>query len=131
VPYKVSVEKEEGYIRFDLFDRLSESEIDSAMKEVLSIRQEQGLSRILCDQRGLEVSPDDLVAFLTAERFGSLPYAGTKLACIRRQADEERLFDVAVSNRGITIRVFEDEDEAKKWLARSVEGSSPSEGKTA
>jgi hypothetical protein len=114
--YKVSVEKEDKYIRFDLYDRLTQSEIDSAMKEVLITFQEQKLNRILCDQRQLQVPPDDIVGFFTAEQFGRPPYVGTKLAIIRRRANEGRLFEIAASNRGVNIKIFENEDEAKQWL---------------
>lgn len=114
--YTLSVEEENKCIRVDLHDRLTESEIDSAMKEILAIRQEQKLNRILCDQRQLQVPPGDLLGFFTAERFGGLAYAGTKLAIIRRQATEERLFDIAARNRGVIVKIFEDEEEAKQWL---------------
>ena len=114
--YKLSVEREDEYIRVDLYNRLTQSDIDSAMKEILMLRQEQKLRRILCDQRQLQVPPDDTVGVLTAEQFGSGPYAGTKLAIIRKQAKEERLFEIAAHNRGIIVRVFEDEEEAKQWL---------------
>jgi hypothetical protein len=116
MPYSLSVESEEEYIRFDLYDTFTQSDIDSAMKEVLKIRQEQKLNRILCDQRQLQVAPNDTVGFLTAEQFGKYPLVGTKLAIIRRQADEERLFEIAAQNRGIIVRVFEDEEAAKQWL---------------
>ena len=114
--YSLSVEREDEYIRVDLCDAFAQSDIDSAMKEVLMIRQEQKLNRILCDQRQLQVPPGDTAGFLTAVQFGSQPYAGTKLAIIRRQADEERLFEIAAENRGVLVRVFEDEEAAKQWL---------------
>ena len=93
--YRLSVEKEDEYIRVDLYDRLTQSNIDSAMKEVLMVRQEQKLRHILCDQRQLQVPPNDTVGFLTAVQFGNESYAGTKLAIIRRQVEEEHLFEIA------------------------------------
>ena len=114
--YKLSVENEDKYIRVDLYDRFTQSDIDSAMREVLMIRQEQKLNRILCDQRQLRVPPNDTVGFLTAAQFGSQSYLGTKLAIIRRQVKEERLFEIAAHNRGVIVKIFEDEEEAKQWL---------------
>ena len=114
--YKLSIEKKDKYIRVELYDSLTQSEIDNAMGEVLKIRQEQKLNRILCDQRQLEVPPNDTVGFQTAVKFGTKPYAGTKLAIIRRQVKKERPFEIAAHNRGVIIKVFEDEEKAKQWL---------------
>ena len=116
MPYSLSVEKEDKYIRADLYDPFTQSDIESAMKEVLMIRQEQELNRILCDQRQLQVPPNDTAGFLTAVQFGSQPYAGTKLAIIRKQTGEERLFEITAANRGVLVKVFEDEEAAKQWL---------------
>jgi hypothetical protein len=93
--YTLSIEIEDEYIRVDLYDPFMQSDIDSAMKEVLSFRQNQTLNRILCDQRQLKVSLDDITGFFTAEKFGSQPYLGTKLAIIRKQVGEERLFEIS------------------------------------
>ena len=114
--YKLSVEKKDKYIRFDLYDEFTQSDIDSAMKEVLMIRQKQKLNHILCDQRQLKVPPNDTVGFQTALQFGSKPYVGTKLAIIRREIKSERLFEIAAQNRGVAVKIFEDEEEAKQWL---------------
>ncbi len=112
----MSIEKEDKYIRFDLYDKLTQDEINSAMRKVLEIRQLHKLNHILCDQRQLEVPPDDLTGFLTALQFGSQPYRGTKLAIIRREVKEERLFEIAAQNRGVIVKIFQDEEEAKQWL---------------
>jgi hypothetical protein len=119
MPYTLSVEREDEYIRFDLYDPLTQSEIDSAMEEVLKLRQEGKLNRILCDHRQLEMPPSETVGFLTAEQFGKRPLLGTKMALIRRRADEEFLFDIAAQTRGVIIRIFEDEEAAKQWLLDS------------
>ena len=116
MPYKLSVEREDKYIRVDLYDRITQSEIDSAMKIVLIIRQEQQLNCILCDQRQLQVPPDDFAGFQTALQFATRPHAGTKLAIIRRCKHEERLFETAARNRGIIVEIFEEDEEAKQWL---------------
>jgi hypothetical protein len=116
MPYKMRADSKDKYIRFDLYGVLSKSDIDSAMKEVLAIRQAHNLNRILCDQLRLDVPPDDTVGFLTAVKFGAQSFAGTKLAIIRKQAGEERLFDIAAENRGVIVKIFTHEEEAKKWL---------------
>ena len=114
--YSLSIEREDEYIRVDLHDPFTQPDIDEAMKEVLRIRQDQNLNCILCDQRKLKVPPNDLTGFFTAKQFGSQPYLGTKLAIIRKQAGEERLFEIAAQNRGVLVKVFDHEAEAKRWL---------------
>ena len=116
MPYNLSVEREEGYIRFDLYDPLSQSDIDNAMREVLKFRQEEKLNRILCDHRQLQAPPSETAGFLAALQFGERPLLGTKMALIRRKADEEFLFDIAAQTRGSIIKVFDDEEAAKQWL---------------
>ena len=114
--YKVSVAEEDAYIRFDLFDRLTQPDIKNAMEDVLKIRRERNLNHILCDERRLEVPPNDTVGFLTAAQFATGPYMGTKLAIIRKRKVEERLFEIAAGNRGVIVEVFDEEEEAKRWL---------------
>ena len=116
MPYDLSIEREEGYIRVVLFDPFTQSDIDSAMKEVQEIRQEDKLNRILCDQRELQVPPSATAGFFTAEQFGKPPLVGTKLALLRKRAREESLFEIAAQTRGVIIRVFLDKEEAKQWL---------------
>jgi hypothetical protein len=116
MPYELSVNHEEQYIRFDLSGTLSQVEINKAMSATQAIREEMNLRCILCDQRQLDTPPSDIVGFLTAEQFGTPPYLGMRLAIIRRDASRERLFDIAAANRGVEIKVFEDEEEAKGWL---------------
>lgn len=120
MPYNMSIENKEGYIRFDLYDPFTQPEIDDAMKEVVEIRTKQKLNRILCDQRELEVPPSDTAGFLTALQFGEQPLVGTKLAIIRRQKDEERLFEIAAQTRGVIVGIFDDEEAAKQWLLAST-----------
>jgi hypothetical protein len=116
MPYDLSVEREKGYIRVDLFDPFTQSDIDSAMKEVQEIRQEQKINRILCDQRELQVPPSAMAGFFTAEQFGKPPLVGTKLALLRKRAREESLFEIAAQTRGLIVSVFMDEEEAIQWL---------------
>jgi len=119
MPYRLSVNTEEGYVRCDLSDTLSQAEIDSAIAELGAIRQEHGISHILCDERDLRVPPNDVVGFFTARRLTSGPFAGIKLAIIRTDTTKERLFEVAASNRGATVQVFDDEKKAIQWLQQS------------
>jgi len=119
MPYNLSIESEEGYIRFDLFDPFTQSEIDEAMKEVLKFRQEEKPKRILCDQRHLQEPPTGIAGYLAAVQLGEHPLVGTKIAIIRKRGDQEYLFDISAQTRGVIVEVFNDEEEAKQWLLAS------------
>ena len=114
--YSLSVNTEEKYIRVDLSDQLTQSDIDNALNEVLTIHREQKLHHILCDERQLKVWPSDLIGFTTAMRMTNGPYVGMKLAIIRPSSLEEHIFEVAANNRTGIVRVFDNEEEAKQWL---------------
>ncbi|MFC2140640.1 hypothetical protein ACFLQ1_02845, partial [Candidatus Auribacterota bacterium] len=113
--YNLSINTEEKYIRVDLSEELTESDIHDSMKEVLRVRQEQKLNHILCDERQLQVRPNDSIGLATATRISSGPYVGMKLAIIRKDF-EERLFELVANNRSGIVKVFDDEEKAKQWL---------------
>ena len=114
--YNLSVNKEDKYIHVELYDELTQSDIDRGLKEVLILRQEQKLNHILCDERRLQGRPSDTITFKTATRFTSEPYTGIKLAIIRKSKSEELMFELAANNRSGIVKIFDDEEEAKQWL---------------
>ena len=114
--YRLSINNEEKFVRFDLSGKLTESEIDSAIADLQRIREKQKLNCVLCNQYDLEVPPNDLVGFFTAKRLSSGSFVGIKLAIVRSDTTKERLFEIAASNRGAIVKVFDDEEKAIHWL---------------
>ena len=126
MPYRLSVNSEEEHARFDLSGTLSEAEIHSAIEELQVIRESQGIRHVLCDQRDLRVPPNDFIGLLTAEQLSSGPFVGLKLAIIRPDTTETRLFEIAAKNRGTFVEIFDDEEEARIWLRMLSQSASPS-----
>lgn len=114
--YRFSVNSEEKYVRFDLSGELTQSDIDNAIADLQRVQEKHKLNCVLCNQRDLQVPPNDLVGFFTAKRLSGKPFAGIKLAIVRTDTTKERLFEIAASNRGAIVKVFNDEEEAKRWL---------------
>lgn len=116
MPYRCTVDAEEQYVRFDLSGGLTQPEIDNAIEDLQTVREKQKLTHVLCVQTDLTVPPDDGIGFRTAEQLSTGPFRGLKLAIVRRESTEERLFEIAANNRGAIVEVFTDEEEAKRWL---------------
>jgi hypothetical protein len=116
MPYRLSINRTKKYIRFKLTGELTEPEIDSAIKDLQRARQKHKLNCILCDQLKLQVPPDNLVGFLTVHKLTSNPFVGLKLAIVRPDTTQERLFGIAANNRGAMVKVFGNEEEAQRWL---------------
>jgi len=116
--YDISVNREDGYILVHLCGELTKADIDAALKEILTIRQQEKVNNILCSQRQLQVSPSIMTVFDTACRFAGEPFNGMKLAIVRESMPEKmHFFETAATNRARAVKVFDNDEEAKKWLA--------------
>ena len=116
--YNISVNRKDGYILVHLSGELTKADIDNALKEILTIRQQEKMNNILCSQRQLQVSPSIITVFDTACRFAEAPFNGMKLAIVRESMPEKmHLFETASTNRARAVKVFDNDEEAKKWLA--------------
>lgn len=116
--YNISVNREDGYILVHLSGELTKADIDNALKKILTIRQQEKMNNILCSQHQLQVSPSIITVFDTACRFAEAPFNGMKLAIVRESMPEKmHLFETAATNRARAVKVFDNDEEAKKWLA--------------
>ena len=117
--YDISVNLEEEHILVHLHGELTKADIVAALKEILIIRQQENLNNILCNQRQLQVSPSIMTIFDTACRFADVPFNGMKLAIVRESMPEKMpFFETAATNRARAVKVFDNDEEAKQWLAR-------------
>ena len=96
---------------------LSTSEIDDGLKEILALRLEKGVERILCDQRGLESAPSLPDIYKAAATFAEGPLRGMRLAIVRATMPQRtHFFETVAVNRSAAVRVFDDENRARGWL---------------
>ena len=116
--YNISVNRQEGYILLHLGEELKKEDIDAALKEILLVRRSDKLKNILCDQRQLTVPPNKITIFDAACRFADKPFLGMKLAIVREKIPEEmHFFETVATNRSGLVRVFDNDKEARNWLA--------------
>jgi hypothetical protein len=114
--YTLSFNNGCGFILLELHGKLTRVEIDEALKEILAIRRQKHVDRILCDQRRLQIPPNDLVIFETAKRFAGGPYTGMKLAIVRNSIPERHFFKTVALNRSGIVKIFDEEGKAIQWL---------------
>lgn len=116
--YDISVNREEGYILINLYEELTKADIDAALEQILIIRRQEKVNKILCNQRRLNVPPSIMTIFDTACRFAGEPFIGMKLAIVRESMPEGmHFFETVATNRARDVKVFNNDEEAKKWLA--------------
>ena len=98
--YDISLNREEKYILVHLYGELTKADIDAALEDILTIRQQENLMNILCNQRQLRTPPN------------------MKLAIVRARMPEKiHFFETVATNRARAVKVFNNDEEAKKWLA--------------
>lgn len=114
--YRLSIDNGGEYIRIELHGTLTQVDIDEALKEILAIRRQHKLDRILCDQRKLRIPPNNIVVFDTAKQISSGPFTGMKLAILRETIPERHFFQTVATNRSGIVKIFDEEAEAKRWL---------------
>jgi hypothetical protein len=117
VSYDMSINHEEGYIIVHLHEELTKADIDAALKKILIIRREQKVNNILCYQHHLQVPPSKMIVFETAMHFAEESFVGMKLAIVRESLPERmHFFETVATNRSGIVKVFDNNEEAKKWL---------------
>lgn len=114
--YHLEVHNKEKYIRVEVYDELTEEDINVALKEIEIIHREKEINHILCDQHKLKVPPPNMIIFETAKRFASKDYRGMKLAIVRDIIPSQHFFENVANNRAGFVKVFDDENKAKDWL---------------
>ena len=116
--YDLSLNREEGYILVHLNGELTKTDIDAALEDILTIRRQEKINNILCNQRRLQIPPQIMTIFDTACRFAGEPFHGMKLAIVReRMPENTHFFETVATNRARAVKVFNNDEEAKKWLA--------------
>jgi len=77
-----------------------------------------GIIKVLCDERNLIWKLSTFDTFQLAEDTSMLAPKVAKIAivCNAKYVEEGRFYETVATNRGLTIRVLSDIDEAERWL---------------
>jgi len=91
----------------------------TAQRYVIDSFAEHGFRRILLDVRAAEIRSGTLQTYDTAKSHPDLMDELRKFKFAALYAEispDERFFEDAAVNRGLSVRVFDDHDEAIRWL---------------
>ena len=115
----VRLAKNKKYIEVAACSNMTSEIATRGQYEALKLAKQHNLNGILVDVRSVrnEMTPFDDVQFAddSAKSPESVPF---KIAILRAPDDESHDFiETAGSNRGLTFKIFTDEDEAITWVS--------------
>ena len=119
----VTVERHDhpAHVRFILSGLVSAAEVNAAAAELLALVAASGVSRVLADARELEGGHGTFELYEMAERFATDATARSVREAVllpqsAAMSSELRFWETACVNRGLHVRVFDDEAAALAWL---------------
>lgn len=122
MPTSLKVFPEERYVEVIHRGPLTLAELEDARVRSAELLSEWGLSRLLVDGRDADISAlTGIEAFeFSASHVSVLPSIATlRIAIVTRQehVEEARFAETVARNRAVNVRVFQDREEACRWLA--------------
>lgn len=117
MPYELTVDHEEDYIRITVIGELSIEDIEGIIEKTLVIRQKHGIKQILSDHRSVTALPSIINLYKLGETLANELFYGVRLAVIGGALHEsEKFTETVAANRGVNVRIFKEEQAARKWL---------------
>ena len=116
MPDEINVKKDLGIIVIRSFGLVTRDDIDSSVKDIQKIFEETGINKILVDATQQKKMPSIIeIVQLFSELSRDLRLA--LLANLLRATSNELelVRNVAISH-GVSVRLFDDRDEALQWL---------------
>ena len=119
--YEIQYVSEEGMVAIKVFADIDPEAGRAVTREAIRLIKENHCRRILCDTAGmrLSMSVPDLYQIVEQYHTEGMPY-GTRIAIVapEQRTDIEKLeiFGIAALNRGYTVRLFGQVDQARQWL---------------
>lgn len=122
--YKLSFQKEAGYLRVNVIGERTRESVTAIAWDVLRACTEEGNSRVLVDVRQMTGRLNRVDAYdVTVLEFPKIQSAGilkmTAIVDLEEYRDRFRFFETVAINRGFNLRIFGDPDEAVIWLCRA------------
>ena len=114
--FNLSFTPRDGYLEIGVAGEWS---LDSLYELIDATRRETertGLSRVLCDGRGMTGHPTEMARFKAGVRTAEVLGAKIRVALVSRPEIITRFGENAAVNRGASLKVFADPAEALAWL---------------
>jgi hypothetical protein len=118
IKFATTVQGDTLFVKASGFDENPE-EVQQYGLALIAECQLHGVTRVLCDERELEYRLNTFdtyeAAVVVADRAPRVARAA--IVCQPRLFKEALGWETYAVNRGLTVRVFDDLDEARSWLA--------------
>ena len=110
----------DGYLRFTASGTIESAEEAMAyLKAILTSAQKANCLRVLVDERNVSKNLDMYDCVVSADRWTSdHPPSGIRVAAVYSPAEAQEFhwIETILNNRSVVCRIFDDMDEARKWL---------------
>ena len=110
-----TLDVKEGYLFAQYTDDYETRACFDFMRGIAETCKREGLSKALCDVRGMPGKISIVDSFQLAVA-GALIFDGIQLAGVYRREDIDLFAETVIRNRGGNVRLFSDIESAKAWL---------------
>lgn len=128
IHYRIETGDDLVYVKSVGYDENLE-EVVAYGKAVLEACVSSGCNRLLCDERGLEYRLGTADMYDHAGIMAEQAHALGRAAIVFNSAncEDAAFWENMVVNRGLTVRMFQDIDEACRWLGVPLQSTSHEE----
>ena len=120
MPYDFEAKPGEGYVRFTASGTIESTRDAMAyLKAILTSAQKANCLRVLVDERSVSKKLDMYDCVVSADQWTSdRPPSGIRVAAVYSPAEAQdfRWIETILKNRSVVCKIFNDMDEARKWL---------------
>lgn len=115
MPDLLRVDRDHGIVDIRSYGSVSEGDLAASIAKVKEIAADEGINRVLVDTKDQESLPSTGAIFDLISRFPR-EVAVALVSADQPTAEEIHFIETVAVNRGISIRVFRERDEAEEWL---------------
>jgi hypothetical protein len=114
----------EGYLEIRIEGHVTQSKIEDLLRSLASLIQERKSTRVLADVLLVTGTPSTLDLYTVGSGLArSLPPSvRLSMLATRAMTDPQKLGPVIAQNRGLAADIFNDRDEAIRWLMEEPGG---------
>ena len=123
--YQIQYLPDQAMVLITVPAQIEPAEAQSATQETIRLVKQHHATQVLCDasKMQLAMSVPDLYHIVELYHSEGMPY-GTRIAIVvpqeRQDIEKLEIFGIAALNRGYTVRLFGEFEQARKWLRHEV-----------
>jgi hypothetical protein len=117
LPY--SLHDEEGFLACEFIGEPDLDKLKAFANAIFAHIKDQGTRSILIDALRVETSPDNRDRFLYGEYIAQF-FKNYRIALVIRKEFINRSFENVAWNRGVDINIFDNREEAMRWLIHTA-----------